>query len=127
MRISEEQYQTMLNNKKSKQSKYKNKKVVRDGIRFDSAKEGNYYLKLQLMQESGLIRDLELQKKFVLQKGFKLNGKTRREISYISDFYYFDIKQDKWVVVDIKGFKTDVYKLKKKLFEYKYGIEIEEI
>jgi len=127
MHISEEQYQRMLNNKIPKVSKYKNKKVVYDGIKFDSAKEGNYYLKLKIMQDSGLIRDLELQKKFILQKGFTLNGKKRREISYVADFYYFDIKQDKWVVVDVKGFKTDVYKLKKKLFESKYGIEIEEI
>lgn len=127
MRISEELYQRMLNNKISKVSKYKNKKVVYYGIKFDSSKEGNYYLKLKIMQDSGLIRDLELQKKFILQKGFTLNGKKRREISYIADFYYFDIKQDKWVVVDVKGFKTDVYKLKKKLFESKYGIEIEEI
>lgn len=127
MRISEEQYQRMLNNKTPKQSKYKNKKVYYDGYWFDSQKERNYYLKLKLMQETGLISNLQLQKKFILQKGFTLNGKKRQAISYIADFYYYDIKQNKWVVVDVKGFKTDVYKLKKKLFEYIYKIEIEEI
>ena len=79
------------------------------------------------MQDAGLIRNLELQKKFVLQSSFKLNGKTRQKIVYIADFYYFDIKNGKWVVVDVKGFKTEVYKIKKKLFEYKYEIEIMEV
>jgi hypothetical protein len=29
--------------------------------------------------------------------------------------------------VDVKGFKTEVYKLKKKLFEFKYQVELEEV
>lgn len=127
MRLSEEQYKNIVTKKSAKPSKYKNKKVIYNGVKFDSAKERNYYLKLCLMQDAGLIRNLELQKKFVLQSSFKLNNRIRQKITYIADFYYFDIKNDKWVVVDVKGFKTEVYKLKKKLFEYKYGIEIEEV
>jgi hypothetical protein len=127
MRISEAQYQQMLNNKLAKKSKYGNKKVVFNGIKFDSAKERNYYLKFQLMEQAGIIKDLELQKKFILQKGYTINDKKRREISYKADFCYVTTKDDKYHVIDVKGFRTDVYKLKKKLFEYKYGIEIEEL
>ena len=106
-------------------SKYKNKKVVVDNILFDSKKEANYYTKLKILRDAGKITDLELQKRFVLQQGFKLNGKSYRAITYIADFIY---KDDKGVhVVDTKGYRTEVYKIKKKLFMKKYGIEIEEI
>ncbi len=126
MKLTEQQYKEFFAIK-NKFSKYGNKKVVFNGIKFDSAKERNYYLKFQLMEEAGIIKDLELQKKFILQKGYTINGKKRREISYKADFCYILTKDDKLHVIDVKGFKTDVYKLKKKLFEYKYGIEIEEL
>lgn len=127
MRITESQYKQMMNNRLNKKSKYGNKKVMYDGIKFDSAKERNYYLKFKIMQDAGIIKDLELQKRFILQKGYTINGKKRREISYYADFCYVTTKDDKLHVIDIKGYRTDVYKLKKKLFENKYGIEIEEL
>lgn len=108
-------------------SKYHNKKIICDGYKFDSKKEANYYTKLKLLQRAGLIKDLELQKTFILQPSFKLNNKTLRQITYIADFTYISVSDNRQHVVDVKGFKTDVYKLKKKLFEYKYKIEIEEI
>lgn len=108
-------------------NKYRNKKVIYKGIKFDSMRERNYFLKIELLEEAGLIKDLEIQKKFILQKGFKLNGKSRREISYIADFYFYDVKKQKYRVIDVKGYRTDVYKIKKKLFESKYQIEIEEV
>ena len=127
MRLTEAQYEKLVNAKQPKKSKYGNKKVMCDGIKFDSAKERNYYLKFKIMEEAGIIKDLEIQKKFILQKGYTINDKKRREISYYADFCYISTKDDKLHVVDIKGFRTDVYKLKKKLFEYKYKIEIEEL
>ena len=128
MRLTEEQYKAFLNKSIDyKQSKYKNKKASADGYEFDSKKERNYYLKLKAMEDLGLIKDLELQKEYILQDSFKLNNKTRRKITYKADFSYVSTEDDKLHVVDVKGFKTDVYKLKKKLFEYKYQIELEEI
>ena len=109
-------------------NKYHNKKTTIDGMLFASKKEANYYIKLKLMQQAGIIWDLELQKKYVLQKAFTFNDKTIREISYYADFVYKD--KEGLHVVDIKGgkaTKTDVYKLKKKLFIKKYGLDIEEI
>lgn len=107
-------------------SKYKNKKVVVDNILFDSKKEANYYTKLKILRDAGKILYLELQKRFVLQQGFKLHGKTYRAITYVADFVYKD-QEGQTHVVDTKGYRTEVYKIKKKLFMKKYGIEIEEI
>lgn len=80
------------------------------------------------MQKAGLIENLELQKEYELQPSFKKRGKTYRKITYRADFTYYDRQRDQIVVEDVKGFKTDVYKLKKKLFEYKYDdLELREI
>ena len=108
-------------------AKYHNKKVKYDGYTFDSIREKNYYIKLKLLEKSGKIKELELQKEYELQPSFKLNNKTSRKITYKADFTYKTTEDDKLHVVDVKGFRTDVYRLKKKLFEYKYRIEIEEI
>lgn len=108
-------------------SKYFSKKVVIDGIKFDSKKEGEYYQKLKLLEKEGKIKNLELQKEYELQPSFKINNKTRRKTTYRADFSYITTKDDKIHVVDVKGFRTEVYRLKKKMFEYKYGIELEEI
>lgn len=106
-------------------NKYHNKKITIDNILFDSKKEANEYMWLKILQDGGKISDLEIQPKFILQPHYKLNGKTIRAITYIADFSYYD-ENGQFHVVDVKGFKTDVYKLKKKMFEYKYKMELEE-
>ena len=109
-------------------SKYGSKKVIIDGIEFDSKKEGKRYLELKLLEKANEIRDLELQKVFELQPTFKKNGKTYRKITYKADFCYFSIKENKYICEDVKGFKTEVYKIKKKIFEYVYkDLELKEI
>ena len=109
-------------------SKYHSKKVVVDGITFDSKKEAKRYQELKLMERAGIIKELELQKEFELQPGFKKNGKTYRKITYKADFCYFHNEEYKYICEDVKGFKTEVYKLKKKLFEYKYkDLELREV
>jgi hypothetical protein len=118
--------------KEKRMSKYKNKKVVIDNITFDSNKEGMRYLELKQKESNGQIKDLRLQVKFELQPSYKIDNKTIRAINYVCDFVYMeningDIPSWKQVIEDVKGYRTDVYKLKKKLFEYKYGIEIEEV
>ena len=109
--------------------KYHNKKVIIEGIKFDSEKEGNYYLKLKMLEKAGKIRDLRLQVPFVVLETFKVNDRTYRKTKYIADFTYFDDK-DKLHVIDVKSEATrkdKTYQLKKKLLAWKYGIEIEEI
>lgn len=108
-------------------AKYHNKKAKYDGYTFDSIREKNYYIKLKLLEKAGKIKELELQKEYELQPSYKLNNKTSRKITYRADFTYKTTEDNKIHVIDVKGYKTDVYRLKKKLFEYKYKIEIEEI
>ena len=103
------------------QSKYSNKKTSYKGIIYDSKKEAKRAYELDMMQRAGLIHNLERQKSFELQPSFKVNGKTVRAITYIADFVY--IKDGKTIVEDVKGSKktlTEVYRIKKKLFLYRY-------
>lgn len=126
MRISESQYKQFINKAiEFKQNKYKNKKIIIDGHKFDSHKEGNHYIALKQLEKLGVIHNLELQKRYELQPSFKLNGKTIRSITYIADFVY--IQDDVEIIEDVKGMRTKEYLLKKKLFEYKYKKEIKEI
>lgn len=109
-------------------NKYRNKKTVVDGIEFDSKAESNRYIELKLLEKAGQIKDLSLQVPFELIPSYKKNGKTIRAAKYIADFVYYDNEKEKQIIEDTKGFKTEEYKLKKKLFEYKYrDLEITEI
>lgn len=101
-------------------NKYRSKKVSFNGYVFDSGKEMLRYQELMLLEKYGKISNLVLQPRFTLQESFKKNGKTYRKIEYIADFAYLDNETMKLVIEDTKGFKTEVYKLKKKLFEYRY-------
>lgn len=103
--------------------KFHNRKTIVDGIKFDSMLEAQRYNELRLMQRTGLIKDLILQPEYELQPSFKKNGKTYRRIVYKADFSYVRVKDGKIIVEDTKGSEkiiTEVFKLKQKLFEYKY-------
>lgn len=102
-------------------NKYGNKKVVVDDIKFDSMKEARRYRELKLLERAGKIKDLELQPKFELIPTIRTESETLRKVSYIADFKYIDLESGKVVVEDVKGFKTDVYLLKKRLFLQKYA------
>lgn len=127
MRINKKTLNKLLNNSINvKQNKYRNKKVQYDEMTFDSKKEYSYYLKYKLMEQAGEIKDLKMQVPFTLIETFKLQDKTYRKTIYKADFTFID-KEGKYHVIDVKGIRTDVYKLKKKLMAWKYGIEIEEV
>lgn len=104
-------------------NKFGAKKVEYNGIVYDSKFECQRRKELDLLVESGKIKDLEVQKRFVLQDKFINNqGKCVREIGYVADFYYFDVSRNIWVVEDTKSpiTRTQVYMVKKKMFEYRY-------
>lgn len=102
-------------------NKYHNKKTEYNGIMYDSKKEANRAFTLDMLLRAGKIKDLERQKRFVLQDKYTNNqGKNIRAIEYVADFYYYDVDSGRWIAEDTKGMKTDVYLLKKKIFEYKY-------
>lgn len=102
-------------------SKYHNKKVsMPDGTVYDSRKEARRGGELKLLERIGEISDLKRQVKYELVP--KQDGE--RAVYYIADFVYKDNRTGKTIVEDCKGYKTDVYKLKRKLFYHRYGIKI---
>jgi len=92
-----------------------------DNICFDSLKEAARYKDLKLLQVAGKISGL------VLQRVYKLVINGRAVGSYRCDFVYFDEEKKEQVVEDVKGVKTPVYRLKKKLMKAIHGIEIQEV
>ncbi len=100
--------------------KYGAKRTEVDGIKFASKREAERYQYLKMLVKSNKIFDLELQVKFELCPKFTYAGKAERAISYVADFVYLDGNANK-IVEDVKGFSTQVYKIKRKLFLHKYG------
>lgn len=108
-------------------SKYRAVKTVVDGIKFDSKREAARYLELKALEQAGEISRLTLQVPFeIIPKSVGPDGKNLRQIRYIADFCYYD-KFGHRHVEDVKGVRTDVYKLKKRLMWHVHGIAIEEI
>ena len=127
-----------------KRSKYGAKKVVVDGIRFDSEKEGKRYKTLREMEERGEISDLQMQKEYELLpaiyheetvvKHLKTKDKVetkrvcdQRAVVYKADFVYNDNILGTEVVEDVKGSKftiTKEFKLKEKMMFALLGIRI---
>jgi len=105
-----------------KRNKYGNTKLEFNGRFFDSLHEANEAAKLQILERAGKIRELRYQVKFIL---VPKNGKLRA-ITYIADFTYIDL-EGKLHVLDAKGFKTAVYRLKKTLAAHMLGIMIEDV
>ena len=100
-------------------SKYSNEPTEVDGIKFDSKKEAKRYGELTILVKAGAIKDLELQPRYpIIINGVKVT-------TYVADFRYTGIS-GAVIVEDTKGFKTEVYKLKKKLMSAIHGIEIQE-
>lgn len=102
-----------------KRSKYGNTITHINGFRFDSKKESLRYLVLADMARHGEITELALQPRFPVE----IAGK--KICTYVSDFQY--LKDGELIVEDVKGMKTQVYRLKKKMVEALYPFEITEI
>ncbi len=102
-------------------SKYGNTKVTdpNTGEVFESKKEYKRWLDLKLLVKSGDISNLRRQVEYELQEKFiDSTGKMRRAIFYVADFEYTE--HGKTVIEDTKGYATDMFKLKEKLFRYRY-------
>lgn len=119
--------------------KYRNKKAEADGFTFASEKERNRYLVLKQQQAAGEIRNLRLQVTYDLRVNEVLICK------YVADFVYERFANDKdeknydalvkfsplgyWyqIVEDVKGYRTRVYSIKRKLMLACLGIKIKEV
>lgn len=113
-----------------RKSKYGNKKtrveINGEWVTFDSKKEAQRYWELALLEKDGEITELKRQVPYpIVVKGI-LIGK------YVADFTYCEYTRDitpkhvVQVIEDVKGFRTAIYILKKKLVEAIYNIPIRE-
>lgn len=124
------------------ESKYHSKKVVVDGIEFDSQHEASRYVQLKMLLRAGEIKDLRRQVRYELiptqyetfarygVAGRRLKDGKRcieKGVDYVADFVYFDNRRGHEVVEDTKGVRTDDYIIKRKLMLYVHGIRIKEI
>ena len=102
----------------AKRNKLKSRKVICNGLKFDSTMEAEYYSKLKWLESKGLISELEL------QPIFKCDVAEKHVCDYFADFKYCD---DKGVrhVKDVKGKRQDIFNLKKKLVEALYPVVVE--
>ena len=96
-----------------RRNKYNAKRTTVDGISFASKAEAKRYSELKLLEAAGEISGLECQPKFT----FCVNDKPA--FFYKADFRYRD-QSGAHVVEDVKGVRTPVYRLKKKLIELAY-------
>lgn len=103
--------------------KYHNTKVIYKGIKFDSKKERDRYITLKQLEKAGIIKELELQPKFLLLDTIHYKDKTYPKTYYKADFKYFDINMGKYIIEDVKSpitAKDKVYRLKIKMLLTKY-------
>ena len=112
----------------AKPSKYRNKPVVADGIKFDSGREHKRYQQLALMERAGVIRNLRRQVSYELVPAQRwADGKAELAVHYVADFVY---EQGLAVVVeDVKSEPTRklaAYVLKRKLMLHVHGITLKE-
>ncbi|HBZ09147.1 MAG TPA: hypothetical protein DEO65_04555 [Bacillus bacterium] len=105
--------------KRKPRSKYKNRKREIDGIVFDSVAESKYYEQLKWLEANKQILFFRIQPRYLLQEAFEKDGKTHRKIDYIADFEIHH-KDGTIEVVDVKGVKTDVFRIKEKMFHKRY-------
>lgn len=107
-------------------AKYHSRKVVVDGITFDSKKEARRYLELLQLERAGAIQNLHRQVKFELLPSQRINGRVvERPCNYVADFLYQ--QGDELIVEDVKGYKTPEYVIKRKLLLWRHGIRIKEV
>jgi len=103
-------------------NKYNAKKVVIDGIKFDSQLEAKTYRDLRLLQAGKKIKNLSTQpkflviNKFVTKCDFTKSGKTTHSDAYYTPDFRYETMDNKIVIVEVKGMKTEAYQLRKKLF-----------
>lgn len=119
-----------------RRSKYGAQKTTVDGIVFDSKRESERYGELKLLEKAGEIWELELQPvyRLVMESttgtlfvaAQALAGTRDRSVGeWRGDFRYHT--RAGRVVEDVKGFRTPVYRLKKRMVEAQYNIVITEI
>jgi hypothetical protein len=120
MNWSEEQFADYQNKKgitpePQKKAKYSNNRVKIDGFLFDSQLEANYYGDLKIQLRAGVIRGFCRQPRFILTTG----GNGLEPMEYVADFIVWRLDGTA-EIIDTKGFETDLFIAKKKVFAEKF-------
>jgi TPP-dependent pyruvate/acetoin dehydrogenase alpha subunit len=111
-------------------SKYRSRKVERDGQKFDSQKEARRWDVLGQLAAQGEIAELRRQVSFVLAPAVRLEGekRTKPALRYFADAVYQQAGH--LVVEDTKSpatRKKESYRIKRHLMATVHGIHIKEI
>ena len=117
--MTAEEYQAWLVQQKQTTPKYGNKRTEVDCHTFDSKAEAVHYEKLRSAELGGAITDLRVHPRYRLT----VNG--RKVCDYEADFSFE--RDGETVVQDVKGARTQVYRIKRALMWACLGILIEEI
>ena len=96
--------------------KFKAVRIERDGIKFPSLKQGRYYDELQLKVKAGYVLF------FLMEVPINLPG----GVKYRCDFVEFHADGEVRFI-DVKGYRTKEYIIKKKMVESLYPFKIIEI
>lgn len=110
---------------RKKGNPYGRKRVEKAGLSFDSKAESKLHDELLLQEKAGEIEILKLQDRVHLVAGIHL----------IVDFKVFDKKLNQEVWIEMKGFETPEWRIKKRLWKVfgpgllkvYYGSKVEEI
>ena len=117
--ITGQEYLRLIGRKNKRKSKYNNQRVTVDGYTFDSKMEAEYYHQLKLRKRANDIKDFKLQPRYLLQESFSKDAKRYNKIEYVADFEI--IHNDGTIeVIDVKGVRTQVFNIKKKMFHKRY-------
>jgi len=110
----------------TRRNKYGARKVVVDGLKFDSMREAKRWLALRQDERNGEISGLERQVKYVLAPSVKLAGekKAKAALRYFADFRYLDLMTGATVVEDAKGRQTEAFRIKRHLMKSVHNIDV---
>lgn len=96
--------------------------TIVDGIKFHSKKEAQRFKELKLLQQAGIISNL------LLQPRYPLVVADIKICTYVGDFLYTDARSNEQICEDVKGYRTDVYKIKIKFARALYrNIQFKEV
>ena len=117
--MAQQRYSSGLRTPKTKgvgqKAKYKAVPTLIDGHKFPSKVEAKRYVELKRQRDLGIISGLKLQPRFKL-----LQDGKKTLCTYIADFQYD--RDGETVIEDVKGVRTDVYVIKRKMMKALLGL-----
>ncbi|WP_159585946.1 DUF1064 domain-containing protein [Chelativorans xinjiangense] len=106
--------------KKPKRNKFNARKVTVDGRTYDSKAEAAYCETLLLREKAGEVSAIEFQRPFAL-----IGPDGMLITTYRADAAFWDNIENRFRVIDVKGFETKEFKIKRKLMKSLLGLDVE--